>query len=73
MSDRTSAEIFGKMFNLLAVNPTIDHRLLAMELWKKRVQYDFHPTDMYADEACIKLGLAIPCISPEKLEVIFID
>lgn len=58
MADRTSGEIFGMMFEMLAKDPTDDHKKMAKKLWPKRLQYDFSNYQMGCDEALIVLGLA---------------
>lgn len=58
MSDRTSPEIFQKIFDLLAKNPTEDHKEIARKLWPSRLEYDFRDDDLGCDEALIALGLA---------------
>lgn len=58
MADRTSAEIFGRVFQLLANTPTADPKELARELIQISREYDFSPYQMYADEACMALDIA---------------
>lgn len=58
MSDRTSAGLFADIFNLLAENPTKDHKAIAKKIWPKRGDYDFSDYQMGCDESLIKLGLA---------------
>ena len=58
MSDRNSAEIFGAIFNMLAESPTDEHKAMATQLWSMTNGYDFHPYQMYADDALMKLGFA---------------
>lgn len=68
MSDRTSAGVFGKMFNLLAKNPTDEHKEIAKELWPEIQEYDFSEYQMYCDDALIALGLAKTGINPKYPE-----
>lgn len=60
MSDRTSAAIFGYVFELLAENPSEEHKAIALKLYNFYVaqDYDFSPREMYAGEACLNLGIA---------------
>ena len=57
MADRTSAGVFGTIFELLAENPTAGHKAMAFKIYAMSRQYDFSPYQMEADEACKKLGL----------------
>lgn len=65
MADRTSAEIFGEIFGLLAKNPTEDRKDIAKEIFGMTKYYDFSPYQMYADSACAALGIAKKGINPE--------
>lgn len=66
MADRTSAAIFGKLFELLANNPTKDNKELANEIYYELIdQYDFSTYQMCADDALISLGLAQMSLDPE--------
>jgi len=58
MADRTSAALFGKIFDLLAKNPSDENKAIAKEIWPMSCDYDFAPYQMNADESLIKLGLA---------------
>lgn len=58
MADRNSAEIFGKVFEILAKDPTDDHKALARKIAKTMPQYDFNNGQMDADDALAALGLA---------------
>ena len=64
MADRTSAGLFRKFFELLAKNPTEEHKEIAEEIWTMRKEYDFNEYQMEADEYLIKLGLAKMGIDP---------
>lgn len=57
MADRTSASIFGTLFEVLAEAPTAEHKALAFKMYRISQGYDFSPYQMGADEACEKLGL----------------
>jgi hypothetical protein len=58
MADRTAAEIFAKVFDVLARNPTDDRLAIAREIAPMARQYDFHPCQMNCDDALVSLGLA---------------
>jgi hypothetical protein len=62
MSDRTSAEIFGEIFKLMAKLEEKDPRLSLGEeakyFWNKARDYDFNDYQMCCDKALIALGLA---------------
>lgn len=58
MSDRTSAEIFSMIFEMLAENPTDEHKKMAKKIWPQRNHYDFSDYQMGCDKALIILGLA---------------
>lgn len=61
MADRTSAGIFGDMFNYLAAKKKISKEELVKVLWSHAHGYDFSNDQMGADEALVKLGLATEC------------
>lgn len=65
MADRTSARLFGKIFELLAKNPSEENKAIAKEIWPLRGDYDFNEYQMYADDHLLKLGLAR--IGPDPL------
>ena len=59
VSDRTSAEIFRRIFEGLAKGEgPVNRKKLARELWKDTEQYDFHPKQLECDDVLQKLGLA---------------
>ena len=68
MADRTSAEIFGTIFEMLAENITDEQRLLALRIYKLSQRYDFTECQMDADDACLALGIARKGINPEYPE-----
>lgn len=68
MADRTSAELFGTFFELLAKNPTEEHRQMALEVYRKSRNYDFMDYQMDCDDALVTLGLARKKIDPEDGE-----
>ncbi len=68
MADRTSARLFGKIFELLAKNPTDEHKAIAKEIFAETGDYDFSDYQMDADEPLIALGLAKKGIDPEYPE-----
>jgi len=64
MADRTSAELFGILFEVLAQNPNEDNKALAKQFFELSDGYDFSYDQMYADEALITLGLAKRGVDP---------
>jgi len=61
VSDRTSADLFARLFDLLASERLLDtrgRREVAAEIWQESLGYDFHPCQMGCDDALVKLGLA---------------
>ena len=70
MADRTSAGLFGKIFQLLAVNPTDEHKQIASEIFDMTGEYDFSNYQMYAEEACHKLDLCRTIPDPEYPDAI---
>lgn len=65
MADRTSAALFGEIFELLAENPTDEHKAIAKKIMAKTGDYDFSNYQMDADEPLMKLGLAKKGVDPE--------
>ena len=65
MADRTSAEVFGMMFEFLAEDPREQHKAFARKLWEKSNHYDFNPYQMYCDDALVALGLARLGLDPD--------
>lgn len=61
MADRTSAEIFGKIFEYVAEPGPIGKQAFANFLWALSENYDFDARQMEADEALIKLGFLTAC------------
>ena len=64
MADRTSAGLFGTIFQLLAENPTDEYKSIARKIYNLSHNYDFNQYQMDADEACVKLGIARMGINP---------
>jgi hypothetical protein len=59
MADRTSAGIFGEVFEYLARQPQSPERdAFARRMWDLQGNYDFSPYQMDADDALVVLGLA---------------
>lgn len=56
MADRTSADVFGVIFALLASGK--GKAQIAKALWKESFRFDFSPEQMGVDRALKKLGLA---------------
>ncbi len=65
MADRTSARLFGEIFELLAENPTDEHKAIAKKIFAKTNDYDFSYYQMDADESLIALGIARKGIDPK--------
>lgn len=65
MADRTSAALFGRIFNRLAQNPTDENKKLASEIFDLMGEYDFNEYQMYEDESLLALGLAKMGINPD--------
>lgn len=68
MADRTSAGLFAKLFELLAKNPTEEHKEIAREMYNLTSEYDFSDYQMCADDACLTLGIARRGVNPEYPE-----
>jgi hypothetical protein len=66
MSDRTSADIFSKMFKLLASDPTPQHKAWALKLWRETPYYDFSNCELGCDKELKKLDLARKRVDPEE-------
>lgn len=59
MADRTSAEIFGNLFQWLAEKPeSAERNADAAKVWQLSRGYDFSPCQMEAEDALLSLGLA---------------
>jgi hypothetical protein len=69
MADRTSAELFGSIFKMLAENPTEEHKEIAGRIYSMVSHYDFSDYQMYADEACVALDIARMGVNPEHPEI----
>ena len=59
MSDRESAAIYSEVFELLASDPTEQHKTWALKLWKASFECDFSQEQMGCDKELKKLDLAI--------------
>lgn len=68
MADRTSAKLFGTIFDLLAKNPTDEKKAIAKEIWPLHSEYDFSEYQMNCDDSLIKLGLAKEGPDPDSGE-----
>jgi hypothetical protein len=69
MADRTSAEIFGRVFNYLAKSPQSQERdNFAKFMYKATNDYDFDQCQMGCDKALVALGLAKHGINPRYPE-----
>ena len=65
MADRTSAELFGILFEVLAEEPTEENKVLAKTFYELSERYDFSYSQMEADEALVTLGLAKRFTDPD--------
>lgn len=67
MSDRTSARLFGEVFEILAEHvPAGEARDAAvLRFWGLTRDYDFSPDQMGADDALFALGLARRGVDPD--------
>ena len=70
MADRTSAELFGILFEVLAQNPDEGSKALAKQFFELSENYDFSYDQMGVDEALITLDLAERSIDTEGNEQI---
>lgn len=70
MADRTSAELFGILFDVLAQNPDEGNKALAKQFFELSDKYDFSKGQLCANEALITLGLAERRINSEGDEQI---
>lgn len=61
MSDRSSAEIFGLIFEVLAKPGRFDRKKAASVIWRNTGNFDFSPYQMDCDDSLIALGLATKC------------
>lgn len=68
MANMEAARGYGKIFMLLAANPTPDHKALAWRIFELSKPLDFTPGDMGAEEACLTLGIARPNNRPFPLD-----
>ena len=67
MADRTSADLFGEVFGILAehVPAGPERDATALRLWTAQDDYDFSPNQMDADNALMELGLARRGVDPD--------
>lgn len=68
MADRTSAEAFGTIFELLSKKPNWDSKELALKIWQISRNYDFSPCQMECNKDLVKLELAKKAIHPDYPE-----
>lgn len=69
MSDRTAAELFSSIFQVLASDKPINRIAWAHEFWRRSKDYDFSPYQLYCDDALVKLGLAVERDGPDGSEI----
>ena len=67
MADRTSARLFGEVFEILAkyVPAGTERDEIARRYWGLTSDYDFAPYQMGADDALSALGLARRGVDPD--------
>lgn len=59
MSDRDSAYIFGRVFEMIDKHARPSQRIAqSRRFWKMSLDFDFAPEDMHADKTLKRLGLA---------------
>jgi hypothetical protein len=58
MADRTSAGLFGNIFEYIVGHTEMDVEDFIKWLWKQQENYDFSPYQMGCDDALLELGLA---------------
>ena len=69
MADRTSAALFGEIFQWLAEIPNDERALeFASRLYERTQHYDFLAYQMDADDALLALGLARKGVRQDYLE-----
>lgn len=68
MANMEAARGYGKIFALLAANPTAEHKALAWQIFELSKSLDFTPGDMEAEAACLVLGIARPNHRPAPLD-----
>jgi hypothetical protein len=69
MSDRSSAYLFGEIFNLIVgYVPKAEQPKVAKDFWKMSRDYDFSDDQMHCDDQLIELGLAHKAVDPEYPE-----
>jgi hypothetical protein len=70
MADRTSAAVFGGIFEYLAENPDSRALEFAKVVYGMTSAYDFNGYQMECDDALIKLGLAKMGIDEDGDEIV---
>lgn len=66
MADRTAAELFGTLFELIDEHVLEPRRTeLALKFWRQQRQYDFSPYQMEIDGTLLRLGLARRGVDPD--------
>lgn len=69
MADRTSAGIFGDIFEFLVTMEQNEHtKKFAKKMWENSYEYDFCPDQMGCDDSLVKLGFAKRGIHPRYKE-----
>lgn len=57
MADRTAADVFAKIFELLAQNPSEENKKVASVLYQLIEEFDFSPKQMYIPNVLEKLNI----------------
>lgn len=66
MADRTSAEVFGEVFRILAKRKNKEEaQAIAARVWPLTQNYDFTEDQMEVDAELMKLGLAREVPDPD--------
>ena len=57
MADRTAADVFAKILELLAQNPSEENKKVASVLYQLIEEFDFSPKQMYIPNVLEKLNI----------------
>lgn len=69
MSDRGSAHLFGRVFELIDEHvPPQKQAATVKRFWEMSFEYDFAPEDMHCDPALKRLGYAKEVPNPDYPE-----
>lgn len=73
MADRTSADLFGYMFRMLAKSPSDEHKEMARGLWQMMRRFDFSPYQMCCNDSLIALGIAKRVSDPDRPDDSYVE